>query len=110
MRTRGDQAEQQAQRYLCQQGLRWVASNVRSRFGEIDLIMQDQQCLVFIEVKFRQNNHFGGAISAVTPTKQRKIHQTALWYLQQQGTLDIPCRFDVVAITGEHIHWLKNVF
>ncbi|WP_241242150.1 YraN family protein [Thalassotalea sp. G2M2-11] len=115
-RTTGTAWEQVAEHFLSEQGLVSVDKNFHSRFGEIDLIMQDDDCLVFIEVKFRQKSNFGGAINAVNHTKQQKLHQTAKFFLQQHGLneYNTSCRFDVVAIEGTtnppNITWLKNAF
>ncbi|GHG04688.1 YraN family protein [Thalassotalea marina] len=111
----GNYWEGYAENYLYQQGLTKVATNFRSKVGEIDLIMKDQDTTVFIEVKFRKNAHFGGAISAVSISKQQKIAKTAAFFLQQQGlnAYNTACRFDIVAIEGEsnpEIIWLKNAF
>lgn len=111
----GSYWEGYAENYLCQQGLTKVATNFRTKVGEIDLIMKDQETTVFIEVKFRKNAHFGGAISAVSISKQQKITKTAAFFLQQQGlnAYNTACRFDIVAIEGEsnpEIIWLKNAF
>ena len=102
--------EQQALVYLQQQGLQLVQQNYSCRFGEIDLVMRQQQILVFVEVKFRRNNHFGGAAAAVTQSKQQKLSRTAQYYLQTAGQQH--CRFDVVAITEQpaEIRWIKNAF
>jgi|TARA_B110000090_G_scaffold96908_1_gene109179 putative endonuclease len=105
--------------YLTRQGLRYITQNFHSRLGEIDLIMQEQDTLVFIEVKYRTNTNFGGAISAISSKKIEKIHKTAKYYLQQHGlnAYNTPCRFDVVALQGNKdnhsmplITWLKNAF
>jgi len=110
----GSLYEQQAKRYLQQQGLQAVCDNYRSRFGEIDLIMSDHGTLVFIEVKYRQRTDYGGAAAAVNGRKQQKLIRTAYSYLQSQGwTLQqTACRFDVVAIEGDggRINWIKNAF
>lgn len=112
----GKQAEKLACNYLAQQGLKLVTRNYHSRQGEIDLIMKDQSTLVFIEVKYRQSQGFGGAISAITATKQEKIKQCATFYLQQSGfnEYNTACRFDAVIIEGSidnpTINWLKNAF
>lgn len=106
-------------RYLISQGLRYITQNFHSRQGEIDLIMQDQETLVFIEVKYRRNNSFGGAIAAISDKKKLKIRQTATFYLQKHGlsAYNTPCRFDVVTLQGNNdnhstplITWLKNAF
>lgn len=110
MKQRGLQAEQQARSYLEQQGLKLLEQNLQCRFGEIDLIMRHNNFLVFVEVKYRQQHRFGGAVAAVTSSKQNKLRLTAQWYLQQQGWLDRPCRFDVIAIEGDQINWIENAF
>ncbi len=105
----GNAAEEQARRYLEGQGLRTVARNVRGRFGELDLIMQQGQSLVFVEVRYRRSSSFGGAIASVDAKKQRKLIATAQGYLQQHPH-DGPCRFDVVALDNRPngIEWLQN--
>ncbi|WP_028116216.1 YraN family protein [Ferrimonas senticii] len=110
MRAKGQAYEQQARRFLERQQLRFIAANCQCRFGELDLVMQDQQHLVFVEVKYRQQQHFGGALAAITASKQRKLRQCAHWYLQQHGSLEQPCRFDVIAIEGDNINWIQNAF
>jgi putative endonuclease len=108
-----------ARQYLIQQGLRYLTQNFHSRQGEIDLIMQEQETLVFIEVKYRKNNNFGGAIAAVSYNKQQRLRKTATFYLQRQGlnAYNTPCRFDVITIQGNtynnstpQMTWLKNAF
>jgi putative endonuclease len=81
----GDQAEQLACAYLMQQGLILLKANFSIRLGEIDLIMRDtaNDMLVFVEVRYRKNNHYGGAAGSVTVQKQRKIIKTAAFYLQR---------------------------
>lgn len=115
VKTVGQQWEKFAADYLTAQGLALLTQNFHSRNGELDLIMKEQDCFVFVEVKYRKNKHFGGAINAITPTKQQKILKTATFFLQQQGlnAYNTPCRFDVVAIDGDNppeITWLKNAF
>ncbi len=112
----GQVNETLAEEHLIQQGLKTLDRNFHSRFGEIDLIMRDQQTLVFVEVKYRKSAAFGGAISAISLQKQTKIRLCANYYLQQHGlnAYNTACRFDVVAIqassTNTQITWLKNAF
>ena len=109
-------AEQQALKYLCEQGLTLVTRNFHCKLGEIDLIMQDTDVLVFIEVKYRKSSSYGTPVEAVSLSKQKKIVKTAQVYLQKQGLKEYnsKCRFDVVAIAGSStntdITWLKNAF
>ncbi len=114
----GQQAEQQALNFLQQQGLRLIARNYHCQRGEIDLIMADQKTLVFIEVRYRKDCHFGSSAESITPAKQRKIIHTAEHYLLHKVPAQAPaCRFDVVAIypsVGEQsslqFDWIKSAF
>jgi putative endonuclease len=111
-RDKGQFFETLAGQYLQQQGLQLVAQNVSCRFGELDLVMRQQDCLVFVEVKYRQSSAFGSAAAMVTTAKQQKLRATAHWYLQQQQWRGA-ARFDVLAIEGEapyQFSWLKNAF
>jgi putative endonuclease len=108
----GQAAEEQALAYLHKQGLRLLARNYRSRSGEIDLVMQQADTLVFVEVRYRQSSHFGSAVESVTAAKQRKLLSTASRFLQERA-LDVPCRFDVVGISGRQsteIEWIQDAF
>lgn len=106
----GDHHEQQARSYLEQQGLRHIASNVRCKRGELDLVMRDGDTLVFVEVRFRASARFGGAAASVDPRKQARLITAASHYLQRQAA-ERPCRFDVVAIDGSGaIHWIRHAF
>ena len=73
----------------------------RTRFGEIDIIARDGDTVVFVEVKARVTDDFGGAAAAITAWKQRRIAQMAVDYLARRSLHDCPCRFDVVAIDFE---------
>lgn len=110
--SKGAQAEQWAAQYLQRQGLKLVAQNYRSRFGEIDLVMQDGATLVFIEVRLRRNADFGGAAASIDSRKQQRLIRTAQHYLAGLSYLP-PCRFDAVLMDdaqGNNLHWLKNAF
>ena len=108
--------EQFAERFLIKQGLSLIEKNYHCRQGEIDLIMLDGDTYVFIEVKYRKNKAFGGAIAAITASKQKKIKHCVTFYLHQVGLneYNTPCRVDVVALEGDISHpqvtWLKNAF
>jgi len=109
--TKGVLAEKQALSYLQAQGLALICQNYDCRFGEIDLIMRDQDTLVFVEVRYRKNSDFGGAFASINNRKQRKIITTAKHYL---STLDNEpfCRFDAVAIDSKSTTpaWIKDAF
>ena len=109
---RGAQAEARALIYLQQQGLALIAQNFSCRWGEIDLIMCQAQTLVFVEVRQRSSQRFGGAAASVGATKQARLWHTADYYLQsrgQSGTRLPPCRFDLIAIDGELVTWMKDI-
>ena len=112
----GDAAEARALAFLQLQGLVLVERNYRvargpgARGGEIDLILRERDgTLVFVEVRSRRSSTHGGAAASVSATKQRSLILAAQHFLQTQRTMP-PCRFDVVAIDGEHIEWLKAAF
>jgi len=103
-------AEKIAATFLAQQGLKLVTTNFHCRYGEIDLIMQEGNTLVFVEVRLRTNAAFGSAAASITPKKQQKLINTAQFYLQQQS-LNLPCRFDAVLLSKadmSEIEWLRN--
>lgn len=111
MNNQGQAAEKIAAEYLTAKGLKLITSNYRSRFGEIDLIMQDGASLVFIEVRLRKNKTFGGGEESITASKQHKIVITAEYYLQQHGSQ--ACRFDALLMDKadtKSIMWIKNAF
>ncbi len=108
----GDSAEKSAKRFLKKQGLKFITNNYRTRYGEIDLIMQQQDTLVFIEVRLRNNPHYGTGAESVTLSKQRCIIHAAHQYLQQEVPHPSPwnaCRFDVVSM-GVAIDWIQGAF
>jgi putative endonuclease len=103
--------EQSAMQYLQTQGLTYVTKNYRCPFGEIDLIMLDQDEIVFIEVRFRSSSHYGSAIESVDEFKQRKLLKSATHFLQKKNLLDTtPCRFDIVGFSKDNIDWIKDAF
>lgn len=106
--AQGRQWEQAALLYLKRRGLRRVEENFRCKGGEIDLIMQDGDTLVFVEVRQRADMEHGGAAASITPAKQRRMKIAAQVFLLRYRKLP-PCRFDVIAIDGDAIEWLKNV-
>lgn len=111
-RDRGNEAEARACHHLQQQGLQLMEQNYQTRRGEIDLIMLEGDCLIFVEVRYRGNSIFGSAAESITPRKQARIIAAASHYLQQQPH-DRPCRFDVIAISGgpaPRIEWIRNAF
>lgn len=110
-RKTGDLAEDAAQQYLISQGLTPVARNYRSRFGEIDLIMQHASTLVFVEVRYRTNSTYGSSAATVTASKQNKIRQTAQQFIiDKKLSANLALRFDVVGMSGTQTQWIKGAF
>ena len=106
----GEAAEEAALRWLEQQGLSLVTRNYRCKAGEIDLVMQDGESLVFVEVRYRRHANFGSAAESVGTAKQRRLRRTAEHYLQRLATLP-PCRFDIIGIDAQkRIDWIRNAF
>jgi putative endonuclease len=108
-------SEDIAAEFLQRQGLVLLVTNYRNRTGEIDLIMIDDQTLVFVEVKQRRDSRFGLPEESVGMAKQAKLRRTAASYLQRHDRLQSwSCRFDVVAITGNPqapvCRWIQNAF
>jgi putative endonuclease len=103
----GQEGEATAERYLRGKGYRIVARNLRSSLGELDLVAEDGQVLVFIEVKARRTGEFGGAVHAVHRQKQQKLIRLASQFLAQRHWTERPCRFDVVLLEGKDSAVLK---
>jgi putative endonuclease len=111
----GKKCEDLALAYLTKLGLKLIEKNFHSRFGEIDLILQDSETLVFVEVRFRKNQTRGTGIDSINFNKQKKIIQTAKLYLLSKGLYEqAPCRFDVVGVFYQEnqlrCHWIQNAF
>ncbi len=111
-RAQGAAAEACARRYLERQGLVWVEGNYHCRGGEIDLVMRDGETLVFVEVRQRRDDRFGGAAASVDARKQARLILAARHYLHRHR-LDTPVRFDVLALSGDPAHgyrveWIRD--
>ena len=94
----GAKGEEIAVRYLKSRGYRIIERNYRIRLGEIDIIAEQGDDLVFIEVKTRSGTLFGSPFESVTKQKQKQLSKVALEYISKQGFHDRPARFDVVGI------------
>lgn len=117
MTTRGTGAafEQRALTHLQGAGLRLVARNFLTRFGELDLVMRDAEMLVFVEVRYRRARGFGGGAASVGAGKREKLIRAAQGFLQAHPQCsELPCRFDVIAFDGEacapRMEWLRAAF
>ena len=112
----GDAGEALALAHLERQGLTLVQRNYRvaagphARGGEVDLILRERDgTLVFVEVRTRSSAAFGGAAASVSTSKQRRLVFAAQHFLRRYSTPP-PCRFDVVAIEGDSVQWLRGAF
>jgi len=114
----GNRGEKLALKFLKKNTLRLQEKNYHCRYGEIDLVMWDKQCLVFVEVRYRKNDQFGGALESIDQHKQQKLRRSAQNYLiklkNSKENNEPPCRFDVVCIRGNlnkpEYQWIKNAF
>lgn len=109
-RQTGAAYEEKAANYLISQGFRILERNFYTHFGEIDIIAEEGDALVFVEVKYRRNLTNGYPQEAVTSGKKRKIILSARYYLYRTRREDCICRFDVIAIVGEEITHIKDAF
>lgn len=111
----GQEGEAAAESYLRRKGYRILAKNLRSSLGELDLVAEDGRVLVFVEVKARRTEEFGGAIHAVHQRKQEKLIRLASQYLARHQMTNRACRFDVVLLQGTdasapQIEHIQNAF
>lgn len=105
----GQQAETAACDYLKAQDLSLLARNFRCKYGEIDLIMQKDDIIIFVEVKYRQAQQFGGALLSLQRHQQQRIIRAAQFFLMRYPNHQ--ARFDLVAIDGNQpIQWIANAF
>lgn len=114
-RAIGAAGEDAALAWLRERGLHAVARNVSFAFGEIDLIMRDGATVVFVEVRQRGSDHFGGAAASVDRRKCGRIARAAsAWLAGNPAFAKVPCRFDVLALSGRdtdlQIEWLRDAF
>ena len=109
--SRGEAAEALAAAFLEARGLKIIARNYRCKFGEIDLVARSGGTMVFVEVRARKSNSFGGAAESITAAKRKKVLAAARHYLASQR-IDCACRFDVVLLMGEppQIEWIRDAF
>lgn len=106
----GLSGEQQAEAYLLARGYETVCRRWRAEDGEIDLIMRDGSCLVFVEVKNRPQGFAGDGMAAVTPAKRRRMAHAALAFLAQREYQGCAARFDVVEITRDGLRHVQDAF
>jgi putative endonuclease len=111
----GQLAETCALGFLQNKGLRLIERNAQYKFGELDIVMRDGEELVFVEVRQRKSNLFGGAAQSIDRRKMKKCALAAQCWLKQHAQFaKMPCRFDAVLLTGTEnnwqIDWIQNAF
>ena len=106
----GVKGEELAKTYLIKNKYKILEQNYTTKLGEIDIIAQFKNIVVFVEVKQRQSARFGLPREAVTPYKQQKIRRVAQLYLLKSGLNNANCRFDSIDILGEEITHIENAF
>ena len=109
----GREGEDLAARFLMKRGYRILERNYRTRSGEIDLVAMHDGAVVFVEVKTRTSDIFGAPELAVNPRKQQRMVKAALGYIKYRKLHQVPCRFDVVAITTaaeQEVEHIQNAF
>jgi putative endonuclease len=94
----GQLGEKAAKKHLKKQGLKFLTANFRTERGEIDLVMRDQDCLVFVEVKTRSSEEWTRPAAAVDADKRRHLTHAALDYLRMLGNPKVRLRFDIVEV------------
>jgi putative endonuclease len=114
-RDLGRAGEEIAGAYLQKKKFKIICRGFRFHKGEIDIIARDRDTLVFIEVKTRRNLDFGRPEDAVTPLKQNQIRRLAEAYLALNNLADVPCRFDVLALSWNEegdpqVHHIQDAF
>ena len=109
MSPSGSAAEALAASLLAEAGLEIIVRNYRCRHGEIDIIARDGDTVVFVEVRSRGGDAYGGAAESITPAKRDRLLKTARHYLARLGRLP-SCRFDAVLITARppRREWLRD--
>ena len=98
-RALGHTGEQLAEKFLARRGYKCLARNFRTPTGEIDLIMRDGDCIVFVEVKTLTSAELNEPIEQLRPAQQRRLIKTAAWWRNAKKCADKPCRFDVIGVT-----------
>ena len=110
----GNKGESLAENYIKRKGYKIIQRNYRCRLGEIDIIAKDDDTIVFIEVRTKQNENFGSPQDSVTSTKISKISKTALRFIQEKNLSGFSYRFDFIAITFSqgkpNIEHIENAF
>lgn len=112
-KSTGSKGEDIASAFLKKKNYKILSRNFRTRYGELDIVAQDKDIIVFVEVKTRKSRSHGTGIEAITPQKIEKLHQISLQYMQKVLGYEPKCRFDVIDILIQDnlkIKHIKNAF
>ena len=110
LRRQGNKAENKAAEYLKSKGYRILERNFLCPQGEVDIIAQKDDAIIFVEVKQRSSKAFGGGVAAVTKAKQQKVGAAAMFYLKQYKKAYGALMFDIIAITEGKLEHIQNAF
>jgi putative endonuclease len=120
MRTKGFEIETYVSEYLAKQGINIIERNFSCKMGEIDIIAthknsEQENILIFIEVRYRANTFFGSASESVSYAKQKKLIRTAQYYLMRNPWgQKLNCRFDIIGVSLKNnqpvIEWIEHAF
>jgi len=109
-RKLGDEAEAKARVYLERKGYKWICSRFQTRWGEIDLVMEKKNSLVFVEVKYRSGWQYGGPEEAITKGKKDHMIKTALDYVARTQSDGKMMQFDVLTFSPSGVKHYPNAF
>jgi len=104
--------ENLAVKHLKSCGYKILCQNYRTKFGEIDIVAKDKKdnCIVFVEVRYRKNLFFGLPKETINYYKQTRIIKSAMVFIKQYKIENTNLRFDIVSITDNEIEHIKNAF
>jgi len=110
----GNKGEKIAEDFLRNKGYKIIQRNYRCAFGEIDIIAEYIDTIIFVEVRTKSTDNFGSPQDSITSSKIDKISKTAIMYIQEKNLIDQACQFDVIAITYKtgkpNISHIENAF
>lgn len=113
-RELGSEGEESAAAYLSEKQFTIIERNYRfGKYGEIDIIAARDRLVVFVEVKSRSSERFGGALYSISPKKKQSLKTTARAFLQAYPLYNDPAytfRFDMIAVSGGEIDWIEDIF
>lgn len=110
LRRLGAEAEEAAINYLKNKGYVILERNYHARYGEVDVIAQQNDTLVFVEVRQRKKHSLVSAEESVTPKKQKKLALAASIYIANVIGKEMPIRFDVIAVENKKIRHYEGAF